>query len=227
MKNITNYQAFVENIFKDNDISKRSYYNEFYEKWQKIFKKVFDFPNNYKYENDNAIFKVNYSEFGFNITFNFNQIKIEEWYQNELKRGSKVIFTKVKIKYKNNGLLKYHELPCFYNKDVKELSINNRKIVAAALPAIAPVLQIVYGNKFVEKRIRPFLKHSFWIDLINTDYVPAFLGSDLEVAIYLFLMDYCIIKENLGKVDDKEIVKFLHIMRPSPMLYIKNLINDI
>lgn len=59
--------------------------------------------------------------------------------------------------------------------------------------------------------------------LIGTDYVPAFLGSAMELAVYLFMMDICIIKENCHKVKDKDLKGLLHAIRVSPMLRIKGL----
>jgi hypothetical protein len=54
--------------------------------------------------------------------------------------------------------------------------------------------------------------------------VPVFLGSPVEVCLYLFLMDCCIIKLNYKHVLDKDLQPLLHIFRPSPMLQIKGII---
>ena len=68
------------------------------------------------------------------------------------------------------------------------------------------------------------MKSRLSVFLINTDYVPAFLATPFELCLYLFLMDYCIIKENYTKVKDEELKQFLHIFKTSPMLKIKGLL---
>ena len=50
------------------------------------------------------------------------------------------------------------------------------------------------------------------------------MATPLEVCLYLFLMDYCIIKENYTKVKDEDLKQFLHIFKVSPMLRIKKLL---
>ena len=85
-------------------------------------------------------------------------------------------------------------------------------------------MRIVYGNKWVDSRFNPLLRSRLDVFLIGTDYVPAFLGDAMEAAVYLFLMDTCIIKSNLGQVPDKDIQGLLHALRPSPMLRIKGLV---
>ena len=97
-------------------------------------------------------------------------------------------------------------------------------ILAAALPGQPPELWIVYGNKWVERKLGPFTQRSLSLFLIQTDYVPAFLASPFEVCLYLFLMDYCIIKSDYQKVKDEDLRGFLHIFKPNPMLRIKGLL---
>ena len=92
------------------------------------------------------------------------------------------------------------------------------------MPELPARLQIVYGNKWVDGRFNSFLKTRLSVYLIDTDYVPAFLATPLEVCLYLFLMDYCIIKENYTKVKDEDLKQFLHIFKVSPMLRIKKLL---
>ena len=50
------------------------------------------------------------------------------------------------------------------------------------------------------------------------------VSTPFEVCLYLFLMDYCIIKEDYQKVKDEELKPLLHIFQPSPMLKIKGLL---
>ena len=104
------------------------------------------------------------------------------------------------------------------------LTEDMRNVIAAALPGLPPYLQIVYGNKWVESRFNAFMNSRLTVFLIETDYVPAFLASPYEIALYLFMMDLCIIRENTEKVRDEELKKILHIFRPSPMLRIKGLV---
>ena len=68
------------------------------------------------------------------------------------------------------------------------------------------------------------MSRSLPLFLIQTDFVPAFLGSPFEVCLYLFLMDTCIIKEDHQKVKDEDLRKLLHIFKASPMLRIKGLL---
>ena len=107
---------------------------------------------------------------------------------------------------------------------IRRWNDENRNIIAAAMPELPARLQIVYGNKWVDGRFNAFLKTRLSVYLIDTDYVPAFLATPLEVCLYLFLMDYCIIKENYTKVKDEDLKQFLHIFKASPMLRIKKLL---
>jgi hypothetical protein len=93
------------------------------------------------------------------------------------------------------------------------------------MPGLPPELHVVYGNKWAKQRfLNPLTQRSLPLFLIQTDYVPAFLASPFEICLYLFLMDYCIIKENYRTVKDEDLRGFLHIFRPSPMLRIKGLL---
>ena len=130
-----------------------------------------------------------------------------------------------KLKHDKQGL-HFHEYTCSYDPNAAEPALNdeNRNIIAAAMPELPARLQIVYGNKWVDGRFNAFLKTRLSVYLIDTDYVPAFLATPLEVCLYLFLMDYCIIKENYTKVKDEDLKQFLHIFKASPMLRIKKLL---
>ena len=111
-----------------------------------------------------------------------------------------------------------------YRDPETALPESDRNIMACAMPGLPPELHIVYGNKWIARRLSPLLQRSLPLFLIQTDYVPAFLANPFEVCLYLFLMDYCIIKEDYQKVKDEDLKGFLHIFRPSPMLKIKGLL---
>ena len=125
-----------------------------------------------------------------------------------------------------SGRLSFHESVCHSHPEFPETTLpeSDRNIMACAMPGLPPELHIVYGNKWIEKRLSPLLQSALPLFLIQTDYVPAFLASPFEVCLYLYLMDYCIIKEDYQKVKDEDLRAFLHIFRPSPMLKIKGLL---
>ena len=137
-----------------------------------------------------------------------------------------MVFKAQKLKHSRQGTLSLHDSPCDFDPDLPETALTEdmRNIVAAALPELPPRLRIVYGNKWVNGRFNAFMNTRLSLFLIETDYVPAFLATPFEVCLYLFMMDYCIIKENYKKVKDDDLWQFLHIFRPSPMLKIKGLV---
>ena len=104
------------------------------------------------------------------------------------------------------------------------LEERDRNILAAAFPGIPAELYVVYGNKWVDKKISPLSRSSVALFLIRTPFVPAFLLSPFEICLYLFLMDCCILREDYGKVRDEELKPLLHLFQPSPMLKIKGLL---
>lgn len=218
--------AAVEGCYQDPDIRERSYYPEFRRAWDGVFHRALNRPEPYFDFTAPRCYGVEYEFAGMELSFHVDQLKIYEWYQKELGNRKKVVFTGKKLKRdKKNGVLTFHEFICRYDKTAEEpaLDENMKNIVAAAFPGIPVGMEIVYGSKWVEKRFTRLRPHSLDCFLIGTDYVPAFLGSAAEVALYLFLMDYCIIKTNLGKAKDEDIRPLLHIMRKSPMLQIKGL----
>lgn len=216
----------VENIYQDSAVRDRSFYPDFRRQWDAAFKRVLESDVSYMPDNADAVYTVLHSFGGLELTLNFDQLKIADWYQREVSRRSKQIFAPKRIKRSRSGTLSFHDSICTYDKDAPEPALDEgiRNIVACALPGLPPELRVVYGNKWVDGKFNPFLQSSLSLFLINTDYVPAFLCSPAEVVLYLFLMDYCIIKEDHGKVKDAELQKLLHIFRPSPMLRIKGII---
>ena len=214
----------VFDSFQDSAIRDRSYYPEFRRKWEAVLRRAAESEEVYFDPASNSVFTVEHSFAGIETGFHFDQAKIAEWYQKDLK-DKHIVFKPQKLKHDKQGL-HFHEYTCSYDPNVAEptLSDENRNIIAAAIPELPARLQIVYGNKWVDGRFNAFLKTRLSIFLIDTDYVPAFLATPLEVCLYLFLMDYCIIKENYTKVKDEDLKQFLHIFKASPMLRIKKLL---
>ena len=215
----------IKNFYADSAIRDRTYYPDFRRKWDFVFKKALE-RDNYDPVSDDGIFTVNLTLGCISTEFNFDQLKIDEWYQNEMKRKSKSVFYPKRLKRDRSGIITYQDNICRYNPDAQELALTEaeRNIIACALPGLPPELSVVYGNKWVDDKFNVFLQRSISMYLIETDYVPAFLLSPFEVALYLFLMDYCIIKSDFDKVKDDDLRNYLHIFRPSPMLKIKDLL---
>ena len=219
-------KAAIEECFLDDDIRYRPYYPEFRRAWNTAFDRALEKEEPYFDFSAPQVCTVHHSFAGFEYDFHFDTLRIYDWYEKELRNRKKTVFISKRLKHTaKTGELMFHDTLCRYDPDADEsmLEENMRNIIACTLPVDPPELRIVYGCKWVEKRFNPFHMRSLDVFLINTDYVPAFLGSPLESAVYLFLMDYCIIKENLGKAKDEDIKPLLHIMRPSPMLRIRGL----
>ena len=216
-------QQFIDS-FQDNAIRSRSYSPEFRRRWEAVIRRAAESDEVYFDTASDSVFTVEHSFAGIETGFHFDQMKIAEWYQRDLK-DKHVVFKPQKLKHDKQGL-HFHEYTCSYNPNAAEPALNdeNRNIIAAAMPELPARLQIVYGNKWVDGRFNAFLKTRLSVYLIDTDYVPAFLATPLEVCLYLFLMDYCIIKENYTKVKDEDLKQFLHIFKSSPMLRIKKLL---
>ena len=225
MGNSEIYQQ-VLNSFQDSAIRDRSYYPDFRRQWEALFKKVLKSDEEYFDVSASSVLTVPHSFAGIDAVFHFDQLKIADWYRQDSSRKKRVVFQPKKLKHSRKGGLSFHESPCDYDPSLPEsaLTEENKNIIAAALPELPPRLRIVYGNKWVNSRFNVFMNTRLSLFLIETDYVPAFLATPFEVCLYLFMMDYCIIKENYSKVEDKELRKFLHIFRPSPMLKIKGIL---
>ena len=219
------FQTF-DALVRDPDIRERAYYPDFRRGWDRVLRAAEENPASYLPEDPQAVYTVRHSWGGFDLELHFDQLKIADWYAREINRRSQAIFVPTRIKRSRTGALTFHESVCSYDPDAPEsaLTDNLKNIVACALPGFPPPLQVVYGNKWVDSKFTPLKRGSLSLFLLSTDYVPAFLGSPLEVCLYLFLMDCCIIKENHVKVADDELRKYLHIFRPSPMLAIKRLL---
>lgn len=227
--NINNEQSVlnaVEAMYQDSAIRDREYYPEFRAGWDKVFKRALASKTSYLPEDSKAIYTVKHSYGGFDLVLHFDQLKMADWYQKEIRRKSKTIFVPKRLKRSRRGVLSLDDSICRYDPDAMELALSEdmKNIIACGLPGLPPELCVVYGNKWVDSKFGIFRQHSMSLYFLNTDYVPAFLGSPMEVCLYLFLMDCCIIKANYQKVKDADLKQFIHIFRPSPMLKIKGLI---
>lgn len=225
MENSEIYQQIL-NSFQDTAIRDRSYYPDFRRQWEALLKKALHSGEKYFDIDSPSVLTVEQSFAGIDAVFHFDQLKIADWYRQDSSRKKRVVFQPKKLKHSRSGALSYHDSPCDFDPDLPEASLSDadKNIIAAALPELPPRLRIVYGNKWVNSRFNVLMNTRLSLFLIGTDYVPAFLATPFEVCLYLFMMDYCIIKENYSKVEDKELQKFLHIFRPSPMLKIKGIL---
>ena len=216
----------LEALYQDHAIRDRKYYPDFRRGWNALLEPASESEEEYFPSDSDSVVTIHCDYGGMDVDFHFDQAKIADWYFQEAKRGKRVVFVPKRIKRSRNGRLSFHESPCHSHPEFSEtaLSESDRNIMACAMPGLPPELHIVYGNRWLEKRFNPLLQSSLPLFLIQTDYVPAFLETPFEVCLYLFLMDYCIIKENYQKVKDEELRGFLHIFRPSPMLKIKGLL---
>lgn len=217
----------LEALYQDTAIRQRSYYPDFRRSWDALLKKAAESEETYFDEGAASVIPIRCEYGGLDFTFHLDQSKMADWYAKEAKRGKRVVFVPKRVSRSRSGALHFHDSPCRWYPDFPETALEerDRNILACAMPGLPPELHIVYGNKWARQRFQnPLTQRSLPLFLIQTDYVPAFLASPFEICLYLFLMDYCIIKEDYQKVKDEELRGFLHIFRPSPMLRIKSLL---
>ncbi len=216
----------VEALYQDPAIRERAFYPDFRRGWNQLFQRAQESAVSYLPENPDAVYSLSHSWGGLDLTLHFDQLKMADWYAREINRRSQAIFVPKRLKRSRTGVLSFHDSVCRYEPDAAEPALTDdlKNVIACALPGLPPELAVVYGNKWVNARFTRLKRSSLNLFLLNTDYVPAFLGSPTEVALYLFMMDCCILKENCGKVKDEELRPLLHIFRPSPMLVIKGLV---
>lgn len=219
--------GIVDKMCAQYAINSREYYQVFRKRWLKAFERAFAMNTSYLPDDPDAVLEMEHSFEDVCFTLHFDQVKLYDWFQKEAERRSKQVFQPKKLKRHMDGTLTYDESTCTYDPTLPEPALTDKmkNIIACALPGLPnPQLRVVYGNKWVRGRFNPFRMASLQLFLLNTDYVPAFLGSPVEVCLYLFLMDCCIIKLNYKAVADKDLQPLLHIFRPSPMLKIKGII---
>ncbi len=216
----------LESLYQDPDIRERSFYPDFRRGWDGVFRAARESGRSYLPEDPKAVYTLEHSWGGVDLELHFDQLKMADWYAREINRRSQAIFVPKKLRRNRAGVLSFHESVCRYEPEAAEPALTDdlKNIIACALPGLPPELAVVYGNKWVNSRFTALKRSSLNLFLLNTDYVPAFLGDPWEVGLYLFLMDCCIVKENFRKVKDEELRPLLHIFRPSPMLVIKGLV---
>ncbi len=217
----------AEACFQDPAVRERAYYPDFRRAWTGILDRALESEEMYFDILSSSSYPVHVDFEGFHIDFHVDQLKIAEWYEKETASKKKLVFFEKRLKRsKVPEVLMFHEAVCRYDPHAEEPALEEdvRNIVAAAVPGIPASMRIIYGNKWVNSRFSVLRPNSLPVFLIGTDYVPAFLGSPSEAAVYLFLMDICIIRENFRKVKDKDLKGLLHGLRPSPMLRIKGLV---
>ena len=215
----------LEALYQDSAVRDRKYYPDFRRSWNALLESASESTEEYFPLDSDSVVAIHSDYGGLNIDFHLSQEKMADWYAQEARRGKRIVFNPKRFKRSRSGQLSFHESVCRIHPEFPETALpeSDRNIMACAMPGLPPELHIVYGNKWIEKRLNLFLQSSLPLFLIQTDYVPAFLATPFEVCLYLYLMDYCIIKENYQKVKDEDLRNYLHIFRPSPMLKIKGL----
>ena len=215
-----------DELCRDPAVRNRSFYPDFRRGWESLLRGAAESDELYFDPGGENVLAVPCSFGGADFVFHFDQLKMAEWYSQELRRGKRVVFAPKRVRRDRQGRLSFHDSPCHYDPSLPEPALDeqNRNILAAAMPGMPPELWVVYGNKWVEKKLNPLVQRSVSLFLIQTDYVPAFLASPYEVCLYLFWMDCCIIREDAEKVPDAQLRPLLHLFKPSPMLKIKGLI---
>ncbi len=217
--------AEIKRLYQDPAVCERAYYPDFRRRWDEILHRALKSEECYLEHGAQAVLTVPHSYEGLEFSLHFDQLKMADWFQQELLHKRHTVFLAKRLKRSNTGVLTFHESVCQYDANAPESALTEdaRNIFACALPGIPPALRVVYGNKWVNSRFHALRKRSLHLFLIQTDYVPAFLSDPFELCLYLFLMDCCIIKENYTKVKDSDLQQFLHVFRPSTMLKIKGL----
>ena len=224
----SNREAFqkLEALYQDNAIRDRKFYPDFRRSWNALLEPAGESEEEYFSLDSDSVVVIRCDYGGLDFDFHLDQAKMADWYYQEVKRGKRVVFVPKRFKRSRSGQLSFHESVCRSHPEFPETTLpeSDRNIMACAMPGLPPDLHIVYGNKWIRKRLSPLLQSSLPLFLIQTDFVPAFLASSFEVCLYLFLMDTCIIKEDYQKVKDEDLRSLLHIFKPSPMLKIKGLL---
>ena len=160
-------QQFIDS-FQDNAIRSRSYYPEFRRRWEAVIRRAAESNEVYFDPASDSGFAGEHTCAGIETGFHFDQMKIAEWYQRDLK-DKHVVFKPQKMKHDKQGL-HFHEYTCSYDPNAAEPALNdeNRNIIAAAMPELPARLQIVYGNKWVDGRFNAFLSPRFSRHLLKS-----------------------------------------------------------
>ena len=186
----------INELYQDNAIRERKYYPDFRRAWNSLLESAAESEEEYFPLDSASVITIRNDYGGLDFDFHLDQKKMADWYDQEVRRKKRLVFVPKRLKRTRSGQLSFHESICHSYPELSEdwLPESDRNIMACAMPGLPPVLHIVYGNKWLSRRSNPLLQHSLPLFLIQTDYVPAFLATPFEVCLYLFLMDYCIIK---------------------------------
>jgi hypothetical protein len=216
----------IEALYQDSAVRERKYYPDFRRGWNALLEPAAESTEEYFPLDSASVVTVRCDYGGLDFDFHLDQAKMADWYDREVTRGKRVVFVPQRVSSSRSGALSFHDSVCHAHPEYPETALpeSDRNIMACAMPGLPPELHIVYGNKWIEKRLSPLLQRSLPLFLIQTDFVPGFLATPFEVCLYLFLMDCCIIKADYEKVKDEDLRNHLHLFRPSPMLKIKGLL---
>ncbi len=216
----------IEALYQDSAVRDRKFYPDFRRSWNALLEPAVESGEAYFPLNSESVVVIHSDYGGLDFDFHLDQSKMADWYDREITRGKRIVFVPKRFSRSRRGQLSFHDSACQIHPEFPETALpeSDRNIMACAMPGLPPELHIVYGNKWIEKRLSPLLQRSLPLFLIQTEFVPAFLATPFEVCLYLFLMDHCIIKEDCQKVKDEDLRNLLHIFRPSPMLKIKGLL---
>ena len=213
-------------LWNDTAVTGWAFFAEFRGEWRRLLEKALESDTVYFDASAQTVTRLPVAFCGLETEFCFDRAKIAEWYEKEVNRGKRTVFYPERLRREGSGKLSFKGVSCLYDPNLSEpeLEKGSKAVFACAVPSVPVEMRVISGNSCVENQINPFAKRKVSLYRIPTDYVPAFLASPFEVCLYLFLMDYCILKEDAGKVKDEEMKPLLHIFRPSPMLKIKGII---
>ena len=126
----------VEAMYQDYTIRDRAYYPDFRREWDRVLKKALHSDTSYLPDDAKAIYTVRHSYGGFDLTLHFDQVKMADWYEKELKRRSKVIFVPKRLKRSRSGVLRLQDSVCRYEPKAPEPALTEEMKKAAAYDMI-------------------------------------------------------------------------------------------
>lgn len=216
----------IPSLWNDTAVAGWSFFSEFRSEWERVLKKALKDDTIFLEESSEAVTIIPLKFCGIETEFKLDRSKMIDWYNKETQRGKRVVFYPERLKREGSGKLSYNGISCTYNpKSIEpEIPEGSKLVFACAVPSVPVEMRVIYGNSCVENQVNPFMRKKISLLRIPTDYIPAFLATPFEICLYLFFMDYCILKEDAGKVKDEEMKPLLHIFRPSPMLALKKLL---
>lgn len=219
------FQSATE-LFSSKWMQNCSFAEEFRNKWHRILRTNVRSEKNTLPENAETIFPVSCSFHGGNIIFHFDQEKLFDWFRQDSLGKERRVFISKDLTRGLSGELSFHDSPFHYNSTAAEPSIPEKgtEIFVCSLPGFPPPLQVIYGNKRIERSFHGFKKRKLSFYLIPAEFTPAFLCTPFEKCLYLFWMDCCIMMENRAKLKDKDLKPLLHIFRQTSILTVEKII---